>query len=203
MIFIGADPGTINSGYSIIECKRSSINLIEIGMFKATITNLTRNPAKPPKSKRKKTKLIELIPPFNEQFFEFRTSWENILNEYKPIKVTVERFQSRGFQGSAVIEAVSLMNGVLVTLCHDRNIEFESHIASTWKNSLNKFLVESKPCKLESLDEIYTSCKPFPNHIVDSIFINLYGMLNYKNKKWADLNLVKLIKEIQKYEYEN
>ena len=203
MIFIGADPGTSNFGYSVISCKRKSIELIECGMFKATITNLTKNAAKPPKSKRRKTKPVELIQPITVQYPEYREAWLDLLTTYAPVKITAERFQSRGYQGSSVIEAVSLMNGILLRLCDEHNSQLEMHIASTWKNSLNKFLSVNKPCKLESLDEIYDSCKPFPNHIIDSIFINIYGMLGYKNKKWGDLNLVKLIKEIQKYEYEN
>jgi len=202
-VYIGADPGTTNYGYAIIECKNISISILELGMFQSTITNLTKKAAKPPKSKRKKTKPIELIPPLTIQYPEYKVAWKSLLTEYNPIKITAERFQSRGYQGSSVIESVSLMNGILLDLCDDRKIEFEMHIASTWKNSLNRFLKETKPLNLESLDEIYALCKPFPNHIIDSLFINLYGMLNHKDRKWADLNLVKLIKELQKYEYTN
>lgn len=202
-VFIGADPGTSNFAYSILDCKGKSVSIIEIGMFIATITNLTRNPAKlkVPKSKRKKNSPKVVIPPFLDQFSEFQSSWSAILKEYKPKKVTVERFQSRGYQGSAVIEAVSMMNGILSTLCFFEKVEYENHIAGTWKNDLNKYLATKNPTGYAHLEEIYEACKPLPNHIIDSVFINLYGVTRLQNKKWPDLNITKLIKDIQKYEY--
>lgn len=201
MNYIGADPGTANYAYSVIECKRTSINILEIGMVQSTITNLTKNHAKPPKSKRKKKQPIILIPPFDTQFKEYKATWDILIAEFKPVKITVERFQSRGYQGSQVIEAVSMMNGILSALAYASNVEYENHIAGTWKNNLNKYLSNNPQLNLSHLEEIYESCNSIPNHVVDSIFINLYGMLRHKSKAWSDLNLVKLIKDIQKYEY--
>lgn len=212
-IFIGCDPGTSNSAISVIECSnldsknKLDIKLLEISMLLTTIVNLTDTPAKLPKSKRRKNNKDERIPVLKDQFTEHYKTWEDIFDTYKPIKkVSVERFQTRGPKGST-IEAVTLMNGSVASICYQRKVEYSNYIAGTWKNSLNKYLKKFpiKGLKIEKdqkpLEAIYKLNPKLPNHIIDSVFIGIYGLLTFVNKTWEVIKIHDIIKQLSEHEF--
>lgn len=212
-VSIGCDPGTANYGYSVVSFSKKKagklkIDLLEIGMFLSTVTNLTAKEAKLPKSKRKKSQPNVVEKPFSNQFEDYLAEWELMLAKYKPLKISAERFQTRGIKGKT-IEAVSMMNGAVATLSNQNNIEYEIFIASSWKNVLNasqvfiaKFGVgvDHKGRKMKPLDYIYQAMM-VPPHIIDSVFINIHGLLSRYKLKWIDVDIDYIIDQLKEYEY--
>lgn len=196
-ISIGADPGTANYGYSVLSFSKKKeeqikFRVLEIGMFVDTVSNLTSKPAKPPKSKRRKTKPMVMIPAFRKQFRIFLREWDNMIDTYQPIKITMERYQARGLRGST-IESVTLMNGGVAVLAQQKRIDFEIFLAASWKNQVNK-LIDLK-------EDIYGRYN-LPDHIIDSVFINVHGVLNRYSLKWTDVNIQFILDQLECYTYE-
>lgn len=217
-ISIGADPGTSNFGYSVMSfCKPRGqllrFDLLEIGMFLSTITNLTSKEQKPPKSKRRKTKPLVMIKAFSNQFDEYIAEWNNILDCYPSIKISSERFQSRGLRGP-VIECVAMMNGAIATISKQNSIDYEIITAASWKNILNKtpymvstfvptteMITKNKGKFLKPLEVVYQAVT-LPPHIVDAVFINIQGVLNKYKLKWTDVDIDHVVRQLKEYNYE-
>lgn len=186
---LGCDPGSKNYGYT---CLTASIrkdlmvtNISEIGMFQRCINNLTEKPQKPPKSRRKKE---GMWPPLQEQLPEFEHFWSGLLDEFEPDVFIVERYQARGGKGTT-IECVSIMNGIIASLCMYRDIKFVMITAATWKNRVNsQFDLEASYKEVE-----------FPDHMVDSSFIAAYAGVLHFNIKWDEVNFGKHLKELQSW----
>lgn len=114
--------------------------------------------------------------------------------KYKPNVVIAERFMTRGHKGS-IIEFVNIMLGIIIN-----TIEYKYLLtAAQWKNMLNK---------KNSLTTIYDTYK-LPDHVIDSIYIGIYGIskllgkkpffnLTKSNKKYLD----KRLKKFEKYFFE-
>lgn len=212
-VSIGCDPGTSNYGYSIASYSKKKnrqlrVDLLEIGMFLSTVTNLTAKEVKPVKSKRKKTQPMVMEKPFSDQFEDYLLEWESMLSNYKPIKISAERFQTRGIKGKT-IEAVSMMNGAVAALSNQKGIDYEIFIASSWKNVLNSSVpfkskfgtrVDKKGRVLKPLEIIYIEVS-IPPHIVDSVFINVHGLLNKYSLKWADVDIDYIFEQLKEFIY--
>mgnify|MGYP001433205113 CR=1 FL=1 len=191
--FAGSDPGDLNYGYTILSASNTRgklrIKVLEIGMFSCQINNLTAKPAKPPKSKRRKTIKI-LYPPFPDQMDSFSTEWEEIFDSHKVVGYTTERFQARGLKGKS-IEAVSIMNGLSCSLARKRQIDFEMITASTWKNQVNRYT---------DLEAIYAMVPDLTPHSIDSCFLAIHGVIRHFKSSWDDVPYGEVIKQLQCFE---
>lgn len=186
---LGCDPGSKNYGYTCLDARvkegKLKTKVHEIGMFQRCINNLTSKPQKPPKSRRKKEGMWA---PLQEQLPIFEHFWSGVLDEFKPDMFMVERYQARGGKGTT-IECVSIMNGVIASLCLDRGIDFQMITAATWKNRVNAHI---------SLEDSYKEVE-FPDHMVDSSFIGMYGAVQYYDFKWAEVDFDGHIIGLQKF----
>jgi Holliday junction resolvasome RuvABC endonuclease subunit len=188
--FVGSDPGDSNYGYCVLKANTAKgilhLKIIEIGMFTCQINNLTDKPAKPPKSKRRKRTKI-MYPPFEEQLKLYSREWINILNTFKPKKLTTERFQARGLRGKS-IEAVSIMNGASCLIAQSKHVDFEMITAATWKNQING---------CTNLEEIYDLVDGLTPHSIDACFLAVYGVLKYFKLKWDDVPYASIIEQFK------
>lgn len=195
-ISIGTDPGSSNYGYSIAEFsikkEKLCFDLLEIGMFISTLTNLTTKELKPPKSKRRKRTPMVMEQPFVIQFDDFLNEWNSIIKEFSPSKVSSERFQPRGRGGGKTIELVNMMNGSVATLARSHGADYECFTAATWKNEVNKII---------TLDELYKTLH-IPPHIVDAVLINVHGILNKHGLRWTSVDFKNLTKQLTHYIFE-
>lgn len=114
-------------------------------------------------------------PPFLEQLEKFISFFDNILEIYKPVECTMERFQIRFRTNGATAEVVNVMLGICCTICRNRGIPMKLVIASEWKNHFNRV-------SEISLNDTYKCVKKLPPHIIDSAFIGLYYSM--KNKEF-------------------
>ena len=186
---LGCDPGSKNYGFTCLTARVKNgylkTHIHEIGMFQRCINNLTAKPAKPPKSRRKKEGMWA---PLQEQLPIFEEFWAGVLDEFKPDIFMVERYQARGGKGTT-IECVSIMNGIIASLCLDRNIEFMMITAATWKNRVNSQF---------DLEDSYKQVD-FPDHMVDSSFIGVYGAVQYFDIAWDEVDFDAHLEELQSW----
>jgi hypothetical protein len=191
--FAGSDPGDSNHGFGIISVdpsKQFKVKILECGMLTCQINNLTDRPAKPPKSKRRKRIEVKDYDPFPTQFRLYHSEWDDIIKHYTVKRVTSERFQARGLRGKS-IECVSIMNGVICTVADLHNSIYEIITAATWKNQVNRYI---------TLVELYKEVK-LPPHVIDAVFIAIYGALRWYNLDWADLDFMNVRKELLEFEF--
>jgi hypothetical protein len=73
---------------------------------------------------------------------------EWLLTTYKVTHFVGERFQARGRMMGDTIEAVSLMMGLIISMCHRRRIKFLTTIAGVWKGAIAR-----QSCDLPKLYE--------------------------------------------------
>lgn len=174
MLIFGFDPGETNSGYAVVVFKPGkAYRLLEIGQIEETIKNLTdktqklkvKRRAKVDKNgKKKPTKFRPELPPLQIQLPKYYKTISGLFRDHgKPKAVHVERFQTRGVKSKSV-ETVSMMNGVVATICMHRHTDFYTTIAGTWKNLVNKHF---------DLEHLYKLAKEigFTPHEVDAFMI--------------------------------
>lgn len=174
MKIFGFDPGETNSAYAVVDMKPGvAYRLREIGQIDNTIKNLTDKLQKPKvrhkkkldkNGKKKPTKWKEQLPPLQEQLPKYYKTISGLFRDHgKPKEVYAERFQTRGVKSKSV-ETVSMMNGVVATMCMHRHTNFYAVIAGTWKNHVNRHF---------SLDALYVAAKKlgFTPHEVDALLI--------------------------------
>ena len=196
MIVLGCDPGLTNYAYAFMNVRERNgklrVNIKSTGQLHWTISNLTSQAQKPPKSKRKKKIPIaeQLILPLHEQMPKFKLHWAEQLEAYRPMAFFVERWQVRGFGGKQS-EVVSVMNGILASMAEDRDMHFEMLTAASWKYWVNQFY---------SLDALYEEFN-IPNHIIDANFISLYGALKQFNLPWKRYLVDGVLDELDRLEY--
>lgn len=155
MIVLGIDPGEANFGYGVIDLKR--LRVLEYGQITHTLRNLTPKPlditpkAKKTRAKKNGVKVVkDFVPPFSDAFKAYRRTILKLMRDYPSItEVYSERFQTRGVKSRSV-ETVSMMNGVIATLCFNKHLVYQPIIAATWKNKVNKTF---------NLDEAYEKVK--------------------------------------------
>lgn len=192
---IGSDPGDSNYGYAVItyDTEKIKFSIQELGMFTCQINNLTNSYAKPPKSKRRKRKIVADYAPFPEQLDLFEREWIDLIVKYNTRTISTERFQARGLRGKS-IEIVSIMNGVIALTAQHFIVPMQMITAATWKNQVNR---------LFDLKLLYTKLSLTP-HTVDAVFIAIDGILKQTNLTWATVSKT-AIKDLlfQLKEYEN
>ena len=163
-LIMSADPGKENFSIAVQKLEDEFPSIIYVELLDCTITELREN-AKPP---------------FIDQMNAFSTYISKILDEYKPVEVTMERFQMRFRTPGATAEVVNVMIGIACLLCLQRNIPVKLVIAGEWKNHFNRY--SDIP-----LNDLYKSVKRLPPHVIDSAMIGLYySMKNndfYKKEK--------------------
>lgn len=188
MLGLGNDPGSNNSGYTVIDFGKKDWKILEIGMLVSAFGNLTELPKYKPytkaqkeRAKRDKKRLSKkdqpiLKPAFSDAFPVFVNAVDQLFNDYKLGFYVAERFQTRG-NGGATIEIISMMNGMLAYKCFLHKVKARFIIASQWKNAINKFI---------DLEDIYAFAKPLglTPHECDSC-----GMLLYEASQKGLINL--------------
>lgn len=177
MIILGNDPGTANSGYSVIDITPKRWNYLEIGMIESTFKNMTEQTqykritkAARAQAKKKGIRLTKKdmpsFPPFSEGYSTYFISVNQLLEDYRIECMIAERFQTRGNMGP-LIEMVSMQLGTMACLCFQRQVKFRLVVASQWKNTINKIL---------PLEDFYTYAHQFgiTPHECDSTGMALY-----------------------------
>lgn len=154
-IIISADPGKENFSVAIQSIENGIPRIVHVEMLPFRITDL--------KQGTDSTFLTQ-----TDKFIEYIN---NILVKYKPEQCTMERYQVRFRTGGAVAEVVSIMIGVVTTLCRAHKIPVKLVVASEWKNHFNR----KSPIDLNT---VYKAIKKLPPHVIDSAFIGLYYCLN-------------------------
>lgn len=124
-----------------------------------------RDRAKKRKERIKKTDM-PFEPPLQEGFERFHKVIVDLLEQYRPSVIIMERFQSRGLKG-AVIECISIMIGIVMTLAKARGIRVRLVTAAQWKNEINK---------VENLEGLYseTATLGFTPHETDTLGMSVY-----------------------------
>lgn len=173
-VIISADPGKENFSVAIQKLEDNIPSIEYVQLLPDRITELKEN-AKPP---------------FLEQLDAFVRFFNDILEKYKPVECTMERFQIRFRTGGSVAEVVNVMLGICCILCYIRRIPMKLVIASEWKNHFNKV-------SEITLEETYKCVKKLPPHIIDSAFIGLYYSMDNDNfyTKENITNYCQLLKE--------
>lgn len=179
MRLLTLDPGPRNFGFSVSDFTDTGMKLLEVGQITSTITNLTRDNfyRKPTKAMRDKAKKkgvrltkkdMPFEPPLNEGFLRFYKAFLKLVKDHRPDEIVVERFQSRGLRGP-VIECISIMLGIILTVAHTMKIKVRLVIASQWKNAINK---------ITNLEDFYTfgNTIGFTPHECDTLGMALYHM---------------------------
>jgi hypothetical protein len=179
MMMLGNDPGTTNSGYTVLNITKKALTILEIGMIESTFKNMTDQVQYKKLTKAERVKLAKQgikrpgkehqlsYPAFSDGFATYYNCVNKLLDDYPDIKCMVaERFQTRGNMGP-LIEMVSMQLGTNATLCYQRGIQFRLVVASQWKNEINRIIV---------LEDIYEYAKQFglTPHECDSTGMALY-----------------------------
>lgn len=130
------DPGTQNFAFSVQEYTfvdgKLSMKIIGTGMFTKCVTQLTGNH-------------------MNKQIRKFVAAMKKLDKKYKPDRIFLERFQSRGLTGTT-IECINIMIGLILFIFASK--EPNIYLASTWKNRINKKLIGTYEGK-KQLDATY------------------------------------------------
>lgn len=153
--------GVPNTSYSFI-IRREYPRLIKCDYFRPLITNLLS---------RSITKKGQKFAPFCVQLMELEESIDRLLIDTQPDLVIAERYQNRGIRsGGALNEIIPMIIGKICSRAIKFGAETDMITASTWKNSINRTLVNY------TLNDIYNDAKQLklPLHHVDSSLIGLY-----------------------------
>lgn len=165
-LIMSADPGKENFSIAVQKLEDELPSILYVELLDCTITELREN----------------ANPPFIEQMRKFSSYISDILDSYKPVEVTMERFQMRFRTPGATAEVVNVMIGIACLLCLQRGIPVKLVIAGEWKNHFNRY--SDIP-----LNDLYKSVKRLPPHVIDSAMIGLY----YSMKNNSFYNKEKLI----------
>jgi Holliday junction resolvasome RuvABC endonuclease subunit len=150
---IGLDPGTRNFGVYVGRWRVNKDKLEYISSSKFMLDTTV-------------DALVDAT--IEQQSRDFIESVETRLLSYKPDVITIERYMARGLK-SVTGEAVSVMIGLLLGICQQRDIKVHLTNAATWKNKVNRQL---KP-EDYSLNQLYTDLKDIENHLVDAFFLSI------------------------------
>lgn len=168
LVVIGIDPGPVNFAITKTLFVYKKPIIIETHLIKNTIQNL-KELEEIKKSKAKK-KIIPpiIIPPLKQQV-------EDFIKEVKPILkdancLCIERFQGRGLKGSSG-EQVSIMIGIIISLCKTKKIRYKLIVASQWKNYFNR--IHGKDFLKDKYKVFWKNHRVTP-HTLDSFLISLY-----------------------------
>ena len=181
MLILGSDPGTSNSGYTVTNITKKTLQILEIGMIESTFKNMTEQTQYKKLTKAERAKLakqgikrptkehMKSYPPFSEGYATFYNSVNTLLDDYNIECMIAERFQTRGNMGP-LIEMVSMQLGTYATLCYQHQIQFRLVVASQWKNAIHKIGGDSY------LEDIYQYAHQFglTPHECDSTGMALY-----------------------------
>lgn len=167
MIVLGIDPGAKNVAWAICKChtfqrktpvgvkgrhvydpKRGvKTKVLKCGIFQNLVTDLTNENCQ-------------------QQVDAFASEVLWIIEEYKPIQIWMERFQSRGRIGN-VAEVANILIGIILTIAssNGRSIKTQLITAATWKNRANDVF---------DLNNAYKQVRTTP-HELDARLIAEYG----------------------------
>jgi Holliday junction resolvasome RuvABC endonuclease subunit len=165
---LGIDPGTVFSGYCIIDVCGTKIKIVRSGLFRNLVKTVDANTYASTKAYMKEIRFL--------------------LNTYKPDIVNMESFTVRKFQTN-LGAPISLMIGAVLHMCHKRNIKFLTTMPSDWKNKLKR--------DFKNVEDLYDLSYPvkdrLPNHNIDSFFQALFasGDKCYKNLNQTQVDNIK------------
>ena len=205
-VIVSSDPGTANFGYSALKFRGEKFRVLEIGQIFSEMRNLTgqERKVKPTaadfaNARRlgspldKTQKLVQ--PAFQESLTSFYAKASDLLEDYQPQEVVVERFQSRGLRG-ATIEAISMMIACisLKTVAMDSQITLL--VAVQWKRHVSD--------TFRHMDEIYplTKVMGYTPHETDAVFMALY-LANKKNILSSEISYPLAVKKMATYARKN
>ena len=153
---LGCDPGSKNFGLFVgnVNEDLTEIEVLKSGMIDTCLTEMKGN-----------------IIPDVEAFAE---DYENIIQEYQPDVITLERFQTRGFKGKT-IELVGTMLGIMMLknaeLACTKKVDVRLLTAATWKNQVNRI------SKLKAVYKVMKKRKVV-DHRVDAALMSIYNLTN-------------------------
>ena len=171
---IGLDPGQKNFSLTVQTVSKKKLSIKKTSIIPYTIENLKN---KPQKEKNRN------LPEFIEQFKDFVSYTDEILNYWKPDIVCIERFQGRGIKGS-LGERINYMISCWIIKSLSFGTEVYIITPAEWKNKFDKNYVLS-------LKNFYNNAEAngIPNHCVDSFLIGNYSIsLALNNKPYVYLS---------------
>lgn len=170
---MGIDTGSKTSTFCVVDIN-NKVSVVHSDMFKIAFEGLSSQE-------------------FEDKLEAFVVYMSDMLDEYKPDLVKPELYLMRNFR-SHLGGPISLMIGIIGTLCVQRGIKFDPEMPAAWKKDLEKTI-----CRV---DDLYDTSLPvknrLPNHPVDALMLALYG--HPRGYRWLTKSRIeKLIGKIKKY----